>query len=144
MSEKNDSQKDLLFSKLLPALNDNPFSATPQEPIEIDEQSEDVLAALRSRIFARPSNYMPNSYATLNIMESLVIKHIDKVINRFNTCSCDRCKCDIAAFALTSLPPKYIVADPKLAVEMEEEISTKMVMDALVNAVIHVRSNPRH
>ena len=157
MSEKKEtqkeSQKDMLFSKLLPALNNNPFStsyngqapAPPTAPMApVDDDCQDVLSALRSRLFARPNVYQSDSTATINIMESMVLKYIDQVIARFNTCSCDRCKCDIATHALNHLPPKYIVADPKNIMLTEEEIPTKVIMDALVNAAIAVRAKPKH
>ncbi len=146
----NDQSKDLLFSKLLPALKSNPFSSEYEgnKPDTVDTYEEvevnDILSALRSRLFARQSTYTQDSYATLNVMESLVLKHIDDIVKRFNCCSCDRCKCDVAAYALNNLPAKYIVADNKLVTRYEDEIPTRVIMNALVNAVIHVRSNPRH
>ena len=51
---KKDTDKDLLFSKILPALNDNPFSPTyqgapaGQPPAPADE--EDALSALRNKL----------------------------------------------------------------------------------------------
>ncbi|MEG2213361.1 MAG: late competence development ComFB family protein, partial [Clostridiales bacterium] len=116
---KNDSAKDLLLNKLLPALNDNPFSSTyegtySQRPdANASKATVDPLSALRSKLFARSDAYTQDSFATINVMENLVLKYIDQVIRRFNACSCDRCRCDVAAYALNYLPPKYIVADPQ-------------------------------
>lgn len=153
-----ESDKNLLFSKLLPAINDNPFSnlrddspenALPQyhidkEPQQPMEDGDNSLSALYSRLFARNRNQDIHVYATINIMECLVLRYIDQVIQRFNACGCDRCKCDVAAFALNNLPTKYIVASPQRAKQIEDEVPQKMVMDALVNAIIHVRAKPRH
>ncbi len=149
MSQNNESQKDLLFSKLLPALNNNPFSSSydgekPDIPEMVPIDDTDPLSSLRSRLFGRSATAGADNYATVNIMESLVLKYLDSAIKRFNTCSCNRCKCDVAAYALNSLTPKYVVADPKRALKIEEEIPTKDIMNAIVNAVIHVRANPRH
>ena len=148
MSEKIDSGKDLLFSKLLPALSNNPFSSTYEgevpQTVQPKEDTNDELTALCSRLFARPSTYKPDSYATVNVMESVILKNLDQVMRRFNTCSCDRCRCDVASHALNHLPPKYIVADPAKMADAEESIPSKLVMDALVNAAICVRSKPRH
>lgn len=149
--QKNDTDKDLLFSKLLPALNNNPFSATyqgadaeesaaPPEPASAD----DPLSSLRHKLFARSPEALTNTYVTINVMENLVPKYIDQAIRRFNTCSCDRCRCDIAAHALNNLPPKYTVSSPKEIPEAEDPATTKQIMDALVNAVIYVRSHPNH
>lgn len=159
--KQKESDKDLLFNKLLPALNENPFSATydsdsANTPTFKDTEEDmsaldpdisdtpDSLSALHSRLFARTSSYDTSCFATINIMESLVLKYIDRAIQRFNACGCDRCKCDVAAYSLNNLPPKYIVASPSKVEEAEKEIPQKMVMDALVNAVIHVRTHPRH
>lgn len=153
MASCNESDKDLLFSKLLPALNGNPFSSTyagkradaiKEVPKKNAENGEDSLTALRSQLFARSSDYSSDTYSTLNLMENLVLEHIDSVIRRFNSCSCDRCRCDIAAYALNQLPPQYIVADSQYAAQLEKEIPQKTVLDALINAVIYVRGHPNH
>ncbi len=155
MSQKNtnlkpESQKDLLFSKLLPALNHNPFSSTYEgevlEPLDLtsEKTDDDPLSALRSRLFARPETNDRDTYSTVNVMESLVLQHLDAAIKRFNACSCNRCRCDVAAYALNALPPKYIVSDPEKAAKIANEIPSADILKVLVNAVIHVRSNPRH
>lgn len=151
MASSNETDKDLLFSKLLPALNGNPFSATyagkraePSNEKEKEQGEVDSITALRSRLFARSGDYSNDSYSTINLMENLVLEQMDSVIRRFNCCSCDKCRCDIAAYALNQLPPKYIVADPRCAAEIQKEIPAKTVLDALINAVIYVRAHPSH
>ncbi len=146
----NESGKDMLFNRLLPALKSNPFTSEydGEKPIIHEEMvvdEDDILAALRSKLFAREDeNSTKSSYATLNIMESLVVKYIDQVIKRFNCCNCDRCKCDIAAYALSHLPPKYVVADRDKGLKLEEEIDSKLIMGALISAVVKIRNAPRH
>lgn len=167
MSEKKipiESQKDILFSKLLPAINNNPFSNTYEQKTVIQEQEiekpkeeqakaqeieelydeNDLLDNLHSRLFARQNTDSHRNYATVNIMEGAVLKSIDAVIQRFNACSCDRCKCDIAAQALSNLPAKYIVTNAEKAVDYDEFIDNKLVMSAIVTAVLKIRSKPRH
>lgn len=146
---KTDTDKDLLFSKLLPALNNNPFSPTyqggaPAEPLTPESAPEDAIAALRNKLFARSADKLSGTYTTINIMEHLIPKYIDQAIRRFNSCTCDRCRCDVAAHALNNLPPKYtVVATGNFSCE-EDPALTKKIMDALVNAVIYVRSHPGH
>lgn len=167
MSENNnvnpipiESQKDMLFSKLLPAINNNPFSTTYAEshpehkipapapevsPADVEISAEnDPLENLRSRLFARQNTEIQENYVTINIMENAVLKSIDSVIQKFNSCSCDRCKCDIAAQALNNLSAKYIVTNPKNVPEVDEVIDNKAVTAALVTAVIKIKTNPRH
>ncbi len=141
---KKELDKDLMFSKIMPALTSNPFSTLPASADGIADNS-DALTALRDKIFARSNEYIESeTVATINVMENLVLKNVDSVMQRFNVCSCDRCRCDICAYALNHLPVRYIVAHKEKIEKAEAEISQKMVIDALIKAVIQVRSHPRH
>ncbi len=144
----NDQGKEILLNRLLPALRSDVFAQVEQDKL-LDNmpevQNKDlVLSALKSRLFARDGAYKHSSYVTLNIMESMVDGHIEEIIHRFNSCSCDRCKFDIAALALNNLPPKYIVVEKNEKIRFEDRVETKQVLNALVAAVIKVRSDPRH
>ncbi|MEA4894333.1 MAG: late competence development ComFB family protein [Oscillospiraceae bacterium] len=146
---KKELDKDLMFSKIMPALNSNPFSSdlVSDKAVEEaeDEASSDSLSALRDKIFARsPSYNEPETISTINVMESLVLKNVDAVIQRFNVCSCDRCRCDICAYALNILPPRYAVVQSSKIEQVEMEISNKTIMDALIKAAIQIRSHPHH
>ncbi|NLH00513.1 MAG: late competence development ComFB family protein [Clostridiales bacterium] len=137
---KKELDKDLMFSKIMPALTSNPFSSAVPPSHDDDENGKDVLSALREKLFARSSDYIESeTIATINIMENLVLRKVDSVISRFNVCACDRCRCDVCACALNMLPPRYIVAKPETIEKAESEIPEKMVMDALIKAVIQVR-----
>jgi len=142
---RKELDKDLMFSKIMPALTSNPFSNVAT-PVQIEEEPEtDVLSALREKLFARSNDYIESeTIATINVMENLILRRVDSVISRFNVCSCDRCRCDICAYALNNLPPRYIVAKPDMIAKAEASIPEKTVMDALIKAVIKVRSHPRH
>ena len=143
---KKELDKDLMFSKIMPALSDNPFTvpAAAHIPAE-DPEDTDALSALREKLFARSSDYVESeTIATINVMENLVLKKVDQVMARFNVCTCDRCRCDICACALNMLPPRYIVAKADVIAKAEADIPEKEVMDALIKAVIKVRSHPRH
>jgi len=142
---KKELDKDLMFSKIMPSLNSNPFSKI-YTPVQTEEDGgRDALSALREKLFARSSDYIESeTIATINIMENLVLKNVDAVISRFNVCSCDRCRCDICVCALNELPPRYIVTKPDTIAQAEAEIPDKLIMDALIKAVIKVRSHPHH
>ena len=158
---KKELDKDLMFSKILPALTSNPFSLTnapgvsdvsgaPGGPASSAVRAEsdyipESLSALREKIFAKSVEFSdPENIFATNIMEHLVLKNVDSVIQRFNVCSCDHCRCDICAYALNILPPRYIVAKPESIARAENEIPKKMVVDALIKAVIRVRAHPHH
>lgn len=144
---KKELDKDLMFSKIMPSLNSNPFSKinTMVQPEPETDGEKDTLSALRDKLFARSSQYIESeTIATINVMENLVLKNVDSVISRFNVCNCDRCRCDICACALNELPPRYVVTKPATIAQAEAEVPNKLIMDALIKAVIKVRSHPRH
>lgn len=142
---KKELDKDLMFSKIMPALSSSPFSNLAAQVPSEQGTDTDVLSALREKLFARSIEYVETeTIATINVMENLVLKKVDSVIGRFNICSCDRCRCDVCACALNMLPPRYSVAKPDMIEWVESEIPEKTVMDALIKAVIKVRAYPRH
>ena len=142
---KKELDKDLMFSKIMPALSSSPFSNVGTPPPPEQEPETDALSALRDKLFARSNDYVESeTIATINVMENLVLKKVDSVIGRFNVCSCDHCRCDICACALNMLPPRYAVVKPDMIEWVESEIPEKTVMDALIKAVIKVRAYPRH
>ena len=155
---KKELDRDSMFQKIMPSLAENPYAVGNQGPAAptaaasggsippIEElPGDDSLSALRDKLFARSGDSCaPDSVATINLMESLVLQNIDAVIQKFSCCSCDRCRRDIAAYALNQLPPKYIVAEVSKADDISRDIPTRAVMSALVKAVIQIRSHPRH
>lgn len=142
---KKELDKDLMFSKIMPAIVDNPFSNDAKEAASNEVENEDSLSVLRDKIFKKCNNYSKTeSFTTINITENLVLDNVDEVIHRFNACSCDRCRCDICAYALNLLPVNYVVAPPAKLSELESNISEKEIIDALVKAVLKVRAHPHH
>ncbi len=152
MNENTGSTKDILFSKLIPALNENPFSSSYEGAPDIETQSpeqltvdeNDPLSSLRSKLFGRETKTNADTYTTVNVVEGIVLSNVDSAITKFNACSCDKCRCEIIARALNSLPPKYVVCDPASPLEYESDIPQKQIVDALVGAVLFVRRNPTH
>ncbi len=154
MTENNNatsSTKDVLFSKLIPALNDNPFSSTYSgtPPITLEQNEfisddNDPISALRSKLFGRENQYRVESFTVVNIIEGIVLNNVDFAIERFNACSCDKCRCEIVSHALNLLPARYVVTDPGKPTNHETDVPPKQIIDAIVAAVLHVRRNPRH
>ncbi len=44
----------------------------------------------------------------VNLMEETVLRKIEELWKQTDYCKCDRCRMDIAAFALNRLPAKYV------------------------------------
>jgi len=142
---KKELDKDLMFSKIMPALSGNPFTAGSAPAQEEGEEEPSPLSALRDKLFARSTaGAETETFSTINVMENLVLKNVDEVIRRFNVCSCDRCRCDICAHALNMLPSRYAVVQSSSIENIEAEISVKMVMDALIKSALRIRAHPRH
>lgn len=63
------------------------------------------------------------------------------------TCTCERCRDDIMALALNSLPPHYVVTDKGsilTKVNFERIGGRAEVIAALIKAIKIVKENPRH
>lgn len=83
----------------------------------------------------------------VNLAELLVKDNIEQIMKKMNACTCDTCTNDIMAFALNSLPTKYVTTDSgKQYVQLE--IYRKQyeidVMAALTKACVRVKASPRH
>lgn len=44
----------------------------------------------------------------VNVMEESVLHKIDQIWKTTDYCKCDKCRLDIAAYALNRLPPRYV------------------------------------
>lgn len=82
-----------------------------------------------------------------NYMEILVYEFIDNVVEEMDLCRCERCRMDIAALALNSLSPKYVVSyDGILYAKMNllyQQFEVD-IMTAVSKAAIVIKENPRH
>ncbi|MGQ9474699.1 MAG: late competence development ComFB family protein [Actinomycetota bacterium] len=83
-----------------------------------------------------------------NYMEEVVESTLEEILaHRDDICKCDRCKMDIKALALNSLPPKYVVTDKGYVYTKVNELESQFKADvtvAVTNAMKVVRNNPRH
>ncbi|MEM5780519.1 MAG: late competence development ComFB family protein [Lawsonibacter sp.] len=80
-------------------------------------------------------------------MQALVEEKVDKYIRLFGLCTCPRCRIDVKALTLTSLPAKYVV------IGEQERIPMLSVYEGRYNAAVvsqvmwackKVMDNPRH
>lgn len=83
----------------------------------------------------------------LNVMQALVEDKVDKFMERFQMCTCPRCRTDVIALTLTSLPAKYIVVPENEGVPMlsiYEGRYSPAVTAQLMWACQKVADHPRH
>lgn len=80
-----------------------------------------------------------------NLMEDIVLQHVDRILEADGCCCCDICKSDMIAYALNHLPPQYVVTDTgRMMVKLKNCDSQNRtdVLAALSNAVKLIRDNP--
>ena len=82
-----------------------------------------------------------------NLMEDIVLQHVDRILEADGCCCCDICKSDVIAYALNHLPPQYVVTDTGRMMVKPKNCDSQNrtdVLAALSNAVKLIRDNPRH
>ena len=82
-----------------------------------------------------------------NIMEDYVIVILDRILENLDCCKCEKCRLDIASYALNRLPSKYVATTQgelmtKLC-EFDNGFETQ-VMAALTLGANVIKKNPRH
>jgi competence protein ComFB len=86
--------------------------------------------------------------ALKNYMEDMVCEKLDEILRKYpDICSCERCRMDVAAYALNQLPPKYVVTRKghmyARIQEMIQQCEATLVV-AITKGIDIVRANPRH
>ncbi len=80
-------------------------------------------------------------------MEDIVMQNLDTVMSAQGSCTCDACKSDVAAYALTRLPPHYVATrQGRLLVKLQSyELQSRAdVVAAISEAAVLVSKSPRH
>ena len=82
-----------------------------------------------------------------NIMEDVVIKHVDEFAPMLGICTCEQCMLDIVAYSLNRLPAKYIsTTEGELLAKidfLDGQFNAK-VTSVIVNAADIIKKSPRH
>lgn len=83
-----------------------------------------------------------------NVIESMVWKVLDTILEREpDICCCDKCRSDIAAYALNRLNPQYAATEKgEVLIKtgfLDQGINVALLV-ALTEAMEIVRSNPHH
>ena len=89
----------------------------------------------------------PDEYICFNVTQALVEDKADKYIKMFGLCSCNRCRIDVVALALSNLPAKYVVAKPDELIprlSMYEQKYNAAVVTQVMSACRKVLDRPHH
>ncbi|MDI6601923.1 MAG: late competence development ComFB family protein [Thermoanaerobacteraceae bacterium] len=82
-----------------------------------------------------------------NYMEEAVFDMLDDVMRDLGVCMCEKCRYDVAAIALNSLPPKYVVTDEGEIYSRTNELTAQFNADiaaVITRAAEIVSKNLRH
>lgn len=82
-----------------------------------------------------------------NITEQVVWKNIDQILPTTNNCACERCRLDIASYALNRLPPHYVVSEEGEMISYFDTTNGQNSLDvvtAVVTAMKKVGERPNH
>ena len=121
-----------------------PMPAPEPEPEPVAEMEPEPAPAAEAKEEV-PEEDRP--ITCLNVMQELVEEKVDKYMKMFGLCTCPRCRVDVVALTLTSLPAKYVVvreneATPMLTV-YEGRYNTAVIAQ-IMWACKKVLDNPRH
>lgn len=82
-----------------------------------------------------------------NIMEEYVILILDEMLDSLEGCKCERCRLDIASYALNRVPPKYVATTQgelmSRLCEFDSQFKTS-IMKEITQAHAIVSKHPRH
>jgi competence protein ComFB len=82
-----------------------------------------------------------------NLMETLVQLKLDEVIDSLGCCKCEKCRMDIASYALNRLPPKYVVTTKGTVFSKLDTLSIQYetdMLNVLFQGAKLVSENPHH
>lgn len=86
-------------------------------------------------------------YKLKNYMEELVEKKTGEILKLMNICKCEKCRLDIMALTLNSLPSKYVVSEKGALYTKVKELEQQFEVDveaAIIRAAVFVSKNPKH
>ncbi len=82
-----------------------------------------------------------------NLLEDMVLDTVNELLQKEGVCSCEQCKLDVAAIALNSLPPRYVVTAKGASYAKADMLDMQKYIDiigAVTKAIKLVKEHPRH
>ncbi len=131
-----------------PAPSAPPAASAPDAPAPAEAPAHEAAAPEKTAESAPPDDSQQEREITyVNVMEVLVEERAGKYMEMFGMCQCDRCRSDVKALALNSLPSKYVVMArgefvPRITV-YEGRFSAAIIAQ-LLRACKIVMDSPRH
>ena len=121
--------------------------AAAPEPEPVREAKLEPAPAPQPKPAPTPAKEPEDDITYVNVMQALVEDKVDRYMKRYNMCTCHRCRTDVIALTLTSLPPKYIVVPEHESVPMlsiYEGRYAAAVTAQILWACQKIAEHPRH
>ncbi len=156
MASPKGFDKEYIFNLIMPSASEPETEAeetepepSPQPKAEPEpEEAPDSLSLLREQLNRPVSPVMQlrpgKNLVLVNLAEQLVADRLDAVFEKFNCCRCDKCRHDVAALALNTVQPQYVVTTLEEIPALLEAADTREIPGALVKAILHVKNHPKH
>lgn len=121
---------------------------TASETENMETAANTAAATESSNTTTQPTMPSQPGYRMVNVMETLVARvDLDKYMEEYGVCPCPRCRADVHALILTTLPSKYVVMDESAISPMLNFYESRRKTDiftATLKACLDVKENPRH
>ena len=156
MASPKGFDKEYIFNLIMPSASEPETGAgetepapSPQPKAEPEpEEAPDSLSLLREQLNRPVSPVMQlrpgKNLVLVNLAEQLVADRLEAVFEKFNCCRCDKCRHDVAALALNTVQPQYVVTTLEEIPALLEAADTREIPGALVKAILHVKNHPKH
>ena len=156
MASPKGFDKEYIFNLIMPSASEPETEAeetetepSPQPEAEPEpEEAPDSLSLLREQLNRPVSPVMQlrpgKNLVLVNLAEQLVADRLEAVFEKFNCCRCDKCRHDVAALALNTVQPQYVVTTLEEIPALLEAADTREIPGALVKAILHVKNHPKH
>ena len=135
----------------VPAPEPAPETQSQPEPVPVPAaEPKPEPAAETAPVSETPAAPEPDdidNYTCLNVTQSIVEEKADKYMKMFGMCTCNRCRIDVIAMALSNLPAKYVVVknediNPRLS--FYEQKYSAAVITQVMGACKKVLERPHH
>ena len=156
MAAQKEFDKEYIFNLIMPSASEPETEAeetepepSPQPKAEPEpEEAPDSLSLLREQLNRPVSPVMQlrpgKNLVLVNLAEQLVADRLEAVFEKFNCCRCDKCRHDVAALALNTVQPQYVVTTLEEIPALLEAADSREIPGALVKAILHVKNHPKH
>lgn len=147
---KKEIAKELMYKKILPTSTQTEAAERKAASLEGQSALHPPKAAAEPKPpVAEPApqseqEEKPVGAQLVNLMEGFVESRIDEAMQKFNCCTCEKCRKDVLAITLNKLQPYYVIEEDLNLRDQKEKERAAEVAAALVKAILAVKAHPNH